>query len=534
MCCIILLLSVIVVVPTIRPSTCTKTIYVVPTFGYRSDLISPSIRSFSLQEIVSNQSDYFTSNTVFKLVPGLYQIHRKLNLHITNVANLVLKSSDSIKVEIRCSQNATFKMSLINCSSSAIKDITFSHCDYTLHVLHCSNMSLSNTVFIRNQGTIIIQNSDIEFKEQVVFHNNSAKEHESFLLINESSKITINAALNFTGNRAECGGAFLVYNSTVNLNKLYANFTRNSAASNGGAIALKNQSILSGSVETVVFRENMANQYGGAVYVDKSSVCLSGELQFLHNMAKSGGAIALKESQKSQLTPKNAKMIVFKENGAKHYGGAVYVEYSNLYFSGNIYFSENLAKYGGAMGFIRGFLGMKNDTNVTVSLNNAEDYGGGIYVDDDAYYSWEETECFVSCDETTCFNSSMNFLDNRALLAGSALFGGWIDVCLSALSNVGIPNFVYDNSSDMDDLSIISSYPTRVCLCINSTVNETTEYHVELHPGQTLHIEAVAIGQRLGAIPSIVRTNAMNMTKSIDRLQMLQDTQYCHRIREKL
>jgi hypothetical protein len=171
------------------------------------------------------------------------------------------------------------------------------------------------------------------------------------------------------------------------------------------------------------------------------------------------------------------------------------------------------------MGFIRGFLTMKNDTNITVALNNAEAYGGGVYVNDDAYYSWEETECFVSCDETTCFNSIMNFHDNKAVLAGSELFGGWIDVCLS-LPNVGIPNFQFRS----DDLSVISSYPTRVCLCINLTVHEITEYHAELYPGQTLHIEAVAIGQRLGVIPSIVRTNAMNMTKSIDRLQMLQDT----------
>ena len=125
-------------------------------------IFSPSVHTFYLQEIVNNQSDYLTSNTVLKLVPGVYHIHRKLNLHITNVTSLVLKtSSDSTKVEIRCSQNATFKISLINCSSSAIKDITFSHSAYTLHVLHCSNMSLSNTVFIRNKGAILIRNSDI-------------------------------------------------------------------------------------------------------------------------------------------------------------------------------------------------------------------------------------------------------------------------------------------------------------------------------------------------------------------------------------
>ena len=535
MCSIVLLLSVIVVVPIVRPSTGIKTIYVLPGFGTRSHLIPPNVRCFSLQEIVNNQSDYFTSNTVLKLVPGVYHIYRKLNLHIINATNLVLKSSDNdsnnghishSKVEIRCSQNATFRMSLSNCSSLAIKDTTFSHCDYALHVLHCFNISLSNTVFVGNKGAVLIQNSEIEFKEHLLFHNNSAKDYESFLFINESSKIIINDEMHFIGNRAEScagtGGALLVYNSTVHLdNKTHAYFARNSVASDGGAIALKNQSILNGSVEKVVFRENMANRYGGAVYVHKSSICLSGELEFQLNTAKSGGAIALKESQKSQLDISTPKMIIFKENKAKHYGGAVYIEYSNLHLSGNIHFSKNSASYGGAMGFIRGFLIIKNDTNITISQNNAETYGGGVYVDDDAYYSWEETECFVSCDETTCFNSIMKFDDNIALLAGSALFGGWIDVCLSLL-NAGIPNFQHDNESD--DLSVISSYPTRVCLCTNSTINETTGYHANLYPGQTLHVEAVAIGQRLGVIPSIVRTSAAIMTESIDRLQKLQDT----------
>ena len=54
---------------------------------------------------------------------------------------------------------------------------------------------------------------------------------------------------------------------------------------------MENQSILNGSVEKVVFRENMANQYGGAVYVHKSSICLSGELEFQLNTAKVVGLL---------------------------------------------------------------------------------------------------------------------------------------------------------------------------------------------------------------------------------------------------
>ena len=171
------------------------------------------------------------------------------------------------------------------------------------------------------------------------------------------------------------------------------------------------------------------------------------------------------------------------------------------------------------MGFIKGYLIISNGTNIMLSQNYAGIYGGGVYVDDDAYYSWEETKCFVTCDQNTYFNSIMKFEDNEALEGGSALFGGWIDVCL--LQNAGLPNFQFHNESN--DLSTISSYPTRVCLCTNSTINETANHYAELYPGQTLHIEAVAIGQRFGVVPSIVWANALNMTESIGQLQKLQD-----------
>ena len=54
--------------------------------------------------------------------------------------------------------------------------------------------------------------------------------------------------------------------------------------------------------------------------------------------------------------------------------------------------------------------------------------------------------------------------------------------------------------------------------------NKTAHHYAELYPGQTLNIEAVAVGQRFGVVPSIVRANPLNMTESISQLQKLQDT----------
>jgi predicted outer membrane repeat protein len=506
---------------------------IVPNSEDRYRLCHPDIYCYSFQEIVENHSDYFKSNTVLGLAPGVYSIYKEINLRIDNVTNFVLRASDTAqygntnhnKVKISCEPHVVFRMTLSSSTNVTIKDITFSSCvteDYIFYVLYCFNVSLFNTGFIGNQGAVLVQNSEMEFKGQSVFYNNSAKTYEGFLTIYESSKFVISDEAHFIRNTARSGGALLVYSSTVHINTERITFVRNTAKI-GGAIALKNESMLLAIgyyAKKMVFRENKANQYGGAVYANKSRCYLSGKVEFQLNMARSGGAITLKDKSEFHFNIAKSRLLVFNGNNATQYGGAIFIDHSLLYLSGTVHLSNNLANYGGAMGFVKGYVIMNNNTNITISHNYAETYGGGVYVDDDAYYSWEETRCFVSCDDSTCFNSVTKFEANQALSAGSALFGGWIDICLT-LSNIGIPHFQYDNESN--DLSIVSSYPTRICLCTNSMINETVDYHAELYPGQTLHIQIVAIGQRLGVVPSIVRAKAMNTTESIDQLQTLQD-----------
>ena len=94
---------------------------VVPNSEDRSHLCPPDIYCYSLQEIVENHSDYFTSNTILELAPGVYSIHREINLHIANVSNFVLRASDITqygnnnhvtKVEISCETHVEFRMTL--------------------------------------------------------------------------------------------------------------------------------------------------------------------------------------------------------------------------------------------------------------------------------------------------------------------------------------------------------------------------------------------------------------------------------------
>ena len=94
-----------------------------------------------------------------------------------------------------------------------------------------------------------------------------------------------------------------------------------------------------------------------------------------------------------------------------------------------------------------------------------------------------------------------NFLINRAALAGDDIYGGCID-SKSDLSKFYFPliTLFHDNSSNT-----VTSNPTRICMCFKSIpLCDTTEHQVYAFPGQTFEIEAVAVGQRMGIVPTTV------------------------------
>ena len=94
------------------------------------------------------------------------------------------------------------------------------------------------------------------------------------------------------------------------------------------------------------------------------------------------------------------------------------------------------------------------------------------------------------------YELQVHFEQNTAVKAGNEIYGGWID-------NIhGINR--YFNFTDTD-LHSITFNPTRVCMCVDLVpVCNITEHTVRIISGQTFQIEAIAVGQRFGIVPSIV------------------------------
>ena len=141
--------------------------------------------------------------------------------------------------------------------------------------------------------------------------------------------------------------------------------------------------------------------------------------------------------------------------------------------------------------------------NLYFDSNEAVRRGGAIYVEDSDYIkSYTQTKEYNHTFDSIIGEFVMNFSSNTATFAGDDVYGGWID------SKSDFPHHFPLITRFQDNLpNTVTSNPTRICLCSNSVPHcNITEHRINIIPGETFEIEAVAVGQRLGIVPSIVTT----------------------------
>ena len=269
----------------------------------------------------------------------------------------------------------------------------------------------------------------------------------------------------------------------------------------GNTSFLTNQgsvSLISGTIEFkdfVLISGNTAHKYESVFQVsDSCRVYFKGETMFFGNTGRQGGAISAYSS--------------------------------NIDFAGNVSFIGNSADNGGAISLKEGaVINLKGDTDMIFKENVADMYGGAMYIEDTGFWVRRRVRCFVSISYFKNGYYSIELENNTAGIAGAALFGGWIDLC--KMKNGKKSSDIFEFKSE----NSIASNPTRVCRCTNSTLNKyEAEARIEAFPGQTFEIDVVAVGQRFGVIPASVR--AETGINVIDQLQKLQDTEdHCTKLK---
>ena len=221
--------------------------------------------------------------------------------------------------------------------------------------------------------------------------------------------------------------------------------------------------------------------------------------------------------------------------GNRAESGAVNADNSDLFFTGNATFMDNFAANGGAMTLISSTMHISPNAVVDFTRNQAYWLGGAIYIFKPRQtYACEtitatSTSCSIqvlqSNSSIICQLFSLTFSQNRAGIAGNAIYGGYTSACMPSnredfCSNCPVPDvsdvFQYNGMNDSSDLSSFTSDPTRVCFCENGIPDcyKVTK-NVTVYPGERFTLSLVIVGYGLGTVPGSVIARGSGGRKNV-------------------
>ena len=389
-------------------------------------------------------------------------------------------------------------------------------------------------MFINNSaefggGVVAASGSVLNWNGVASFTSNSAI-HGAGIHVQDST-LSCKGYIYFKNNSATFGGGFKLLNSTANVNiKMNGAWDFiNNTAKIGGAILVSNGSNLTFSGNGTLIN-NTARYSGGAVGVRySSSVTMSGHSVLLKNAAEYGGGMHLSNS--------NLKLMgttVFQSNSAVN-GGGIHGIMATITINGSTNFNWNSALKGGGLSISSTshcFLSVFETTSFIG--NHAEQYGGAVFIADDPFvYCTLATDwdlwawCFFHLPEWDDNNSVRCVMtNNTAGKAGGALYGGMVDRCL-LIPVTHYPGQVFNETFHITKqnltTSVISSDPYQVCPCSSGQPDcSIHNINITVYPGETFLVPVVAVGQRNGTVPAVVKTSLEDKQSMLDSLQEAQ------------
>lgn len=280
----------------------------------------------------------------------------------------------------------------------------------------------------------------------------------------------------------------------------------------------------------------------GTIFISSSSSILTfskANVEFIENkigkyfeipsavIIVDGGSVAFKDSY-----------VIFRSNYGEDCGGIMARNNAEICFKDSTAeFVENYGYHGGAMAFYSlsdlSLQGCKSDNNynnqssINFTNNRAYFEGGAIFVDDSSYvhdHKWQKSFLYVEKVKT-----ALIFSNNSANYGGSNIYGGWIDYWYNNEKlepNLRIPTVLKFEDGNPG----IASEPTRICMCTNNIPDcDISEIKLMIYPGESIALDAVAVGQRNGTVktPVIAKTRdgvgERQTIKSDDSTQIVQN-----------
>ena len=197
-------------------------------------------------------------------------------------------------------------------------------------------------------------------------------------------------------------------------------------------------------------------------------------------------------------------------------GSCIAVKQSVIVLQGRMMFNNNTAYVGAAM-FLGcpsdtgqpSFLSLLPNTTITITNNTALYYGGGVAVDPLCHY---DSSCFFQ--GLAQQNSLMYFQDNKAVVAGSTIYGPSVYTC----------DIVHEINGELSEFTslfqveegysvnqVVLAPRNSVCFCENNSPNScSTELQVSVWPGTEFTVSALSTGTLNYTSSSFIRASITN------------------------
>ena len=414
-----------------------------------------------------------------------------------------------------------------------------------------SNGATGLSIFIyRPKFSIIINNVTLMYNTNGNVQIHIDDYHEN------TSSVTINSSLIAYGSALQGGGLYLrmeALQQAWQLDSAYANaslnvvtvlntkFKNNIGSDRGGGvfIAYYERSITDTIQRSILFEgcQFICNSIikgttlgdGAAVHIYKREIP---DIALHMNPLFSFSFIrCIFEYNQLDFEPKEGGVVTFistnsiiikDSNFTSNEGTAIFLQNSNVQFSGSVIFANNSALHGGALNFCQSskmYLPV-GSVHIDFINNSATSTGGAIDVKEEC--TERIPPCFFQPGyqknvKFSDLNATIRFINNTANLAGDAIYGGQIDRCYMITYYTDLifkkhhSQTAFEkifNLTQQNDItkSTISSSPFGACFC-NATDAMIDDLHCgnitygRVSPGQTVSIGVAAVGQRNGTVP---------------------------------
>ena len=448
-----------------------------------------------------------------------------------------LYSTDTSMINVSAANNKYSGIHLRYFTNTTMINVSAANNKYSGILLHNSNDTSLMNVFAENneQLGIYIYNSTNTSMMNVSAANNK---YSGIVLWYSTNTSMMNVSAAHDGNTS-LYHTYTYHNNKVGLYIIGCTTTRIVYHNIGNKIYLRNNtdthilhSVLSehGDIEMInTGNTYIANTTSFITAYNTKNIVLTNNI--FHNMdvPSTAGSSSEPTSLPAVITLYGSTLTITDCTFTRNDISSIKAIGSNVTMSGQVLFHNNTASSGTGLIFAKGSLLITTEySNIHFQNNHAMKYGGVFYISTEESYETSmslqdiiqyngggslitsRTECFVHVEGgNLTSHARLTFINNTAGRGGDVLYGG-----LVALGYDGDWNCLlrFKNISDMSQqsgLSLISSTPSRVCLC-----NETTgqpdcltvadpKTHV-IYPGQTITIPAVVIGEDFGtAIGSV-------------------------------